>query len=116
MKKTIPLILGFLTVFGSNFAYADENKGDIAPYRRDVLTRIARNWHPGKANSEMTIQLALTKEGKLLNCTIEKSSGSKVEDKHALDSIKATTFNPLPGWYKKNTLELKIDLQKVEKK
>ena len=137
MKKTIPYILGLALFFGSNIAFADESKADgpadrsasesfarktapanivnIAPYRREVLSRIAKNWHPGKKGCEMTVQIELNHEGKLLRTRVEKSSGSESEDKLATDAIKRTTFEPLPDWFKQDKLQLKIDLAKVEK-
>lgn len=74
--------------------------GNIAPYRKDMLLRIAQNWHPRKRNETMTIQISIANDGKLLNVEVVKSSGDPVSDAQAVDAIKNTEFSKLPSWYK----------------
>lgn len=88
--------------------------GNIAPYRRDMLTRIAMNWHPKSKNEAMTIQIAIGKDGSVLSVEIVESSGNKKADKEAIAAIEATEFSPLPDWYKGEQLSFKIDFAKVE--
>ena len=88
--------------------------GNIAPYRKSLLMRIAQNWHPKKKNEVMTIQVAIGKDGQVLSAEILESSGNKRSDKEAIAAVEATEFEPLPEWYKGEQLTFKIDFAKVE--
>ncbi|MBX9568402.1 MAG: TonB family protein [Candidatus Obscuribacterales bacterium] len=88
--------------------------GNIAPYRKDMLMRIAQNWHPKKKNETMTIQISIGKDGAIISAEILESSGNKRSDKEALAAIEQTEFSPLPEWYKGEQLTFKIDFAKVE--
>jgi TonB family protein len=90
--------------------------GNIGPYRKDLLMRIAQNWMHSKYHSEaLTIQIIIGKEGQVLSTEIVESSGNKRADKEALAIIEGTEFAALPDWYKGDQLLFKIDLAKVEK-
>lgn len=88
--------------------------GNIAPYRKGLLMRIAQNWHPKRKNESMTVQIVIAKDGQLLSCEIIESSGNKRSDAEAQAAVEATEFDPLPEWYKGEQLTFKIDLAKVE--
>ncbi len=88
--------------------------GNIAPYRRDLLAKIAASWHPKRKNETLTIQIQIGKDGQVLSVEIVESSGNKKADKEAQAAIEATEFSPLPEWYKGEQLTFKIDLAKVE--
>ncbi len=88
--------------------------GNIAPYRRELLMRIASNWHPKRKNETMTIQVDIGKDGQVLSAEIIESSGNKKADKEALVAVEATEFPALPEWYKGDHIPFKIDLAKVE--
>lgn len=88
--------------------------GNIAPYRKELLTRIAGNWHPKRKNETMTVQIQIGKDGQVLACEVIESSGNKRSDSEAVAAIEATEFPPLPEWYKGEQLTFKIDLAKVE--
>jgi TonB family protein len=88
--------------------------GNIAPYRKDLLLRIAQNWHPKKKNQSCTILITLDHDGKLLSDEILESTGSKKADKEALAAIESTEFASLPDWFKGDQLQFKIELAKVE--
>lgn len=88
--------------------------GNIAPYRKDMLMRIAQNWHPKKKNETMQLQISIGKDGQVLSAEIIESSGNKRSDKEALAAIEQTEFAPLPDWYKGEQLTFKIDFAKVE--
>lgn len=88
--------------------------GNIAPYRKDMLIRIAGNWHPKRKNESIIILVTIDHEGKLLSDEVLQSSGNKKSDKEALAAIESTEFAPLPEWYKGEQLQFKINLDKVE--
>ncbi len=88
--------------------------GNIAPYRKDMLMRLAQNWHPKKTYEDLTVLITLDHDGKLVGGEIFQSSGSKKADKEALAAVEATEFAALPDWYKGETLTFKIQLSKVE--
>ena len=88
--------------------------GNIAPYRRDLLMRIAASWHPKHKNETMTVQIQVGRDGQVLSVDVVESSGNKRADKEAMAAIEATEFAPLPDWYKGDQLTFKIDLAKVE--
>ncbi|MBX9685994.1 MAG: TonB family protein [Candidatus Obscuribacterales bacterium] len=93
---------------------AGKAMGNIAPYRRGMLMKIAQNWHPKRKNETMTLQIQIGKEGNVLAVDVIESSGNKRADKEAMAAIEATEFDPLPDWYKGDQLTFKIDLAKVE--
>lgn len=88
--------------------------GNIAPYRKDMLMRIAQNWHPKKKNEVMTISITIGKDGQVLNADIIESSGNKRSDKEALAAIEATEFAELPEWFRGNELTFEVNFAKVE--
>jgi TonB family protein len=88
--------------------------GNIAPYRKDMLIRIAQNWHPKRKNESIVILVTIDRDGKLLSDEVLESSGNKKSDKEALAAIEATEFAGLPDWYKGEQLQFKINLDKVE--
>jgi TonB family protein len=86
--------------------------GNIAPYRKDLLLKVAQNWHPKKKSVNLIVLVTLSKEGKLLASEIFESSGNKKEDQEALSAIESTEFAPLPEWYHGEQLQIKINLDK----
>lgn len=89
-------------------------KGNIAPYRKDLLMRLAQNWHPKKSYEDLMVLITLDHDGHLVSSEIFQSSGNKKADKEALAAVAASEFAPLPDWYKGETLTFKIQLSKVE--
>ncbi len=128
MRRVNPIAVLLGVVFVSVPVFAGDQKdtkhaakdehskqiGNIAPYRRDLLRRIANGWKPSKVCS-ITVQVRVGKDGKLLNCSVEKSSGAKDIDQNVLDCVNATKFAPLPEWYQGNSAEFKIDLSKIDR-
>ena len=125
MKQHVLGLLMACTVSGVNFtpAIAGDDAGatkqvtgqkdSIAPYRKNMLRRIAENWHPKTKNAGLTVELRIDKSGKLVDKHICKSSGIKEEDELALNALSKTEFEPLPDFVGKNSLSFKIDLQKT---
>jgi TonB family protein len=90
------------------------SKGNIAPYRKKILTLIAQNWHPLKACGELVVLLNIARDGELLSAEIFQSSGNKKIDASALEAARITQYDPLPDWYKGENLNFKVELSKVE--
>ena len=88
--------------------------GNISPYRKDMLLRLAQNWHPKKASENLIVLLTIAHDGRLLSEQVFQSSGNKKTDKEALKAAEETQFAPLPDWYKGETLTFKVELSKVE--
>lgn len=88
--------------------------GNIAPYRKSLLVKIAANWHPKRKNEQITVQLSIGKDGTLLSCEIIESSGNKRSDAEAEAAVEATEFDPLPEWFRGEQLTFRIDLSRVE--
>ncbi|PWT94653.1 MAG: hypothetical protein C5B53_12705 [Candidatus Melainabacteria bacterium] len=89
--------------------------GNIAPYRRDMLLRLAANWHPKKhGQGNIVVVITLSKDGQLLNTELVTSSGNDKLDEYAIATIGKTAFAPLPDWFRGNQLRLKVELAKVE--
>lgn len=88
--------------------------GNIAPYRKGLLMRIAQNWHPKRKNESMTVRIEIAKDGRVVNVEVTESSGNRKADAEAVAAIEATEFDPLPEWYKGEQLTFQIDLAKVE--
>lgn len=88
--------------------------GNIAPYRKDLLMRLAQNWHPKRNYENIILLLTINHDGNLLSSEIFQSSGNKKADKEALTAAQATEYGPLPDWYKGEHLTFKIELSKVE--
>lgn len=88
--------------------------GNIGPYRKDLLIRIAQNWHPKRKAESIIILATIDHEGKLLTSEVLQSSGNKKADNEALAAVEGTEFSPLPDWFKGEQLQFKISMDKVE--
>jgi len=88
--------------------------GNISPYRRDMLLRIARNWHPKGAIRSVTVLAILDKDGKLVSAEIVQRSGSGRFDRAALAAVEATEFAPLPDWYKGKSITFQLELNSTQ--
>lgn len=108
---------GYGNIGGDEIALNVNNQramGNIGPYRKELLMKIAANWHPKHKNETMTVQIQLGKDGSVISCEVVESSGNKRADKEAQAAIESTEFSPLPPWYKGNDMIFRIDLAKVE--
>lgn len=88
---------------------------DIAPYHKDLLTRIAKEW---KVNSKHAVRvlvwLTIAKDGRLLRSEIIETSGNKRIDKQTLETVREIEYAPLPDWCKRDHLSFKVDLRNFE--
>lgn len=84
---------------------------DFGPYMRDLQRRIKMNWNPPKGNESKRVVLLfkIAKDGRLLSCSVFKSSGLPNADKAALDAVKLTApFKPLPAEYKGASIDIQF--------
>ena len=84
---------------------------DFGPYMRDLQRRIKQNWNPPKGNESKRVVLLfkIAKDGRLLSCSVFKSSGLPNADKAALDAVKLTApFKPLPVEYKGASIDIQF--------
>ena len=84
---------------------------DFGPYMRDLQRRIKMNWDPPKGNESKRVVLLfkIAKDGRLLNCSVFKSSGLPSADNAALNAVKLTApFRALPAEYKGQSIDIQF--------
>ncbi len=84
---------------------------DFGPYMRDLQRRIKMNWDPPKGNESKRVVLLfkIAKDGRLLSCSVFKSSGLPSADKAALNAVQLTApFRPLPAEYKGASIDIQF--------
>lgn len=84
---------------------------DFGPYMRDLQRRIKMNWNPPKGNESKRVVLMfkIAKDGRLLSCSVFKTSGLQSADQAALDAVKLTApFKPLPAEYKNSSIDIQF--------
>lgn len=84
---------------------------DFGPYMRDLQRRIKMNWNPPKGNESKRVVLLfkIAKDGRLLSCSVFKSSGLPSADKAAIDAVKLTApFKPLPAEFKGQSIDIQF--------
>ena len=84
---------------------------DFGPYMKDLQRRIKMNWDPPKGNESKRVVLLfkIAKDGRLLNCSVFKSSGLPSADNAALNAVKLTApFRPLPAEFKGQSIDIQF--------
>ena len=84
---------------------------DFGPYMRELQRRIKMNWDPPKGNESKRVVLLfkIAKDGRLLSCSVFKSSGLQNADAAALNAVKlAAPFRPLPPEYKGQNIDIQF--------
>lgn len=84
---------------------------DFGPYMRELQRRIKINWNPPKGNESKRVVLLfkIAKDGRLLSCSVFKSSGLPSADKAAIDAVHATApFRPLPAEFKGQSIDIQF--------
>ena len=84
---------------------------DFGPYMRDLQRRIKMNWDPPKGNESKRVVLLfkIAKDGRLLSCSVYKSSGLPNADAAALNAVKLTApFRPLPVDFKGQSIDIQF--------
>ena len=84
---------------------------DFGPYMRDLQRRIKMNWDPPKGNESKRVVLLfkIAKDGRLLSCSVFKSSGLPNADKAALNAVQRTApFRQLPAEFKGSSIDIQF--------
>lgn len=84
---------------------------DFGPYMRELQRRIKMNWDPPKGNESKRVVLLfkIAKDGRLLSCSVFKSSGLPGADKAAISAVQATApFRPLPAEFKGSSIDIQF--------
>lgn len=84
---------------------------DFGPYMRELQRRIKMNWDPPKGNESKRVVLLfkIAKDGRLLSCSVFKSSGLQNADAAALNAVKlAAPFRPLPPEFKGSNIDIQF--------
>jgi len=84
---------------------------DFGPYMRELQRRIKMNWDPPKGNESKRVVLMfkIAKDGRLLSCSVFKSSGLPNADKAAINAVQATApFRPLPAEFKGPSIDIQF--------
>ena len=84
---------------------------DFGPYMRDLQRRIKMNWDPPKGNESKRVVLLfkIAKDGRLLSCSVFKSSGLQNADKAAINAVHlAAPFRPLPPEFKGQSIDIQF--------
>lgn len=84
---------------------------DFGPYMRELQRRIKLNWDPPKGNESKRVVLLfkIARDGRLLSCKVQKSSGMPSADQAALKAVELTApFRPLPGDFKGQSIDIQF--------
>lgn len=84
---------------------------DFGPYMRELQRRIKMNWDPPKGNESKRVVLLfkIAKDGRLLSCKVNKSSGLPSADQAALKAVELTApFRPLPADFKGQNIDIQF--------
>lgn len=84
---------------------------DFGPYMKELTRRIKMNWDPPKGNESKRVVLLfkIAKDGRLLSCSVFKSSGLQNADNAAINAVKlAAPFRPLPPEYKGANVDIQF--------
>ena len=84
---------------------------DFGPYMRDLQRRIKMNWDPPKGNESKRVVLLfkIARDGRLLSCTVSKSSGLASADNAALQAVRLTApFRPLPANFRGSSVDIQF--------
>ena len=84
---------------------------DFGPYMRELQRRIKLNWDPPKGNESKTVVLLfkIARDGRLISCRVNKSSGLPSADQAALKAVELTApFRPLPADFKGQSIDIQF--------
>ena len=84
---------------------------DFGPYMADLQRRIKMNWNPPKGNESKRVVLLfkIARDGRLLSCSVYKSSGLASADNAAMQAVKLTApFRPLPANFRGQSVDIQF--------
>lgn len=87
-------------------------QGNIGPYHRDMLLKIAANWQGNRRKVPVVILLTILKDGTLLEAKVLESGGKKA-DRAALKAVETTEFAPLPDWLQGEQLTFRVEMSSL---
>ncbi len=78
---------------------------------RDLQHRIKKNWDPPRGNESKRVVLLfkIGKDGRLLSCSVFKSSGLETADKAVLNAVlRSAPFRPLPAGFREQSIDIQF--------
>ncbi len=100
-----------VSTLGANLAGFEDPNFKYDYYTSRMLAIIRSNWRKpaGVKSMEATVYFTITRDGRVVNLRLLKSSGSSSFDLAALRAIQASDpFPPLPGSYRENSLGVRV--------
>ena len=88
-----------------------EPEPNFGPYMRELQGQIKSNWEPQKGNESKQVVLLfrIARDGRLLSCSVFKSSGLPSADKAAINAVQLTApFKPLPADFKGQSIDIQF--------
>jgi hypothetical protein len=87
--------------------------GNITPYRDELVRKLAKTWRPLHRNEHLKLNLIIGKDGQLISSEVIESK-SRRSTKNIADAVENTTFDPLPDWYRGESISFSITLNAVD--
>lgn len=84
---------------------------DFGPYMKELQRRIKMNWDPPKGNESKRVVLlfVISRDGRLMNVKVLRSSGLQAADNAAINAVKLTApFRPLPPEFRGNSVDIQF--------
>ena len=98
----------------ASFAEGESLKDDIRVYYFSLMRRINEVWwlsgaSKGSFTFAASVNLQISRDGKVISCELLESSGNREQDQALLDSVKrAEPLPPLPASYPSKTFNAPI--------
>ena len=90
------------------------SQNEISDYMTEIKTKIQENWNNPELTEEgkVILQFKLTNDGSLCDCDIIESSGNKVFDEFAINTLKKSLpFKPFPAYITSNFLTIQYTFE-----
>lgn len=88
--------------------------GNIGPYKKDLMKRLAANFPIVSDEILPTILITINHDGKLSKVELYDSYDDKKLVKAALYAASVTEYAPLPDWYKGQDVTFKVNMSSVQ--
>jgi hypothetical protein len=83
--------------------------GNIAPYRKALLIKIAQEWRPLKKHEVVVVLLRLAQDGTVISADVTGSTSKRAAE-NAARVLSEMQFEPLPDWYRGPELTFEVHL------
>lgn len=87
-------------------------RGNIVPYQKEAISRIARNWKLQRSSGRWAVNVEIARDGKVL-ATHLVTSTSASEGRDATKVIETTAFAPLPEWFQDSRLTFEVTSETI---